>query len=87
MAWVARLTAQLLRGYQVAVSPFLPRACRFEPSCSEFARQAVLTHGPARGLWFALKRLGRCHPLHPGGYDPPPARPGGHLVSPRRVSE
>ena len=67
------LVAWLIRGYQEVVSPLLPRACRFEPTCSEFARQAVRGHGLARGVWLTLRRLARCHPLHPGGYDPPPA--------------
>lgn len=64
--------------YQQVLSPLLPRACRFEPSCSEYARQALAAHGLARGGWLALRRLLRCHPLHPGGVDPPPpARSGG----------
>jgi uncharacterized protein len=62
-----------IRAYQVIVRPFLPRACRFEPSCSEYAREAVRAHGAARGLWLATWRICRCHPFHPGGYDPPPA--------------
>ncbi|MBI4240911.1 MAG: membrane protein insertion efficiency factor YidD [Candidatus Rokubacteria bacterium] len=68
----ARWVAWLLRGYQRGLSPLLPRICRFEPTCSEYARQAVLSHGLARGGWLAVRRLVRCHPLHPGGYDPPP---------------
>lgn len=68
---VTRGVAWLIWGYKQALSPLLPRACRFVPTCSEYARQAVLEHGPARGCWLALKRLARCHPFHPGGYDPP----------------
>ncbi|HEU4367887.1 MAG TPA: membrane protein insertion efficiency factor YidD [Methylomirabilota bacterium] len=60
--------------YQWLVSPLLPRACRFAPTCSEYARLALLEHGLARGTWLALCRLARCHPFHPGGYDPPPAQ-------------
>jgi putative membrane protein insertion efficiency factor len=60
--------------YQRWVSPFLPRACRFAPTCSEYARLAVLEHGLVRGSWLALWRLVRCHPFNPGGYDPPPVR-------------
>jgi putative membrane protein insertion efficiency factor len=60
--------------YQRLVSPLLPAACRFAPTCSEYARQAVLEHGLARGAWLAVRRLGRCHPFNPGGYDPPPVR-------------
>lgn len=80
MTWLARCAARLLWGYQRALSPLLPRACRFEPTCSEYARQAVLGHGVVRGAWLALRRLVRCHPLHAGGYDPPPvpiSGPGG----------
>lgn len=76
MTWLARSTAWLLRAYHRALSPLLPPACRFEPSCSEYARRALLCHGLGRGLGLALKRLARCHPLHPGGYDPPPAPTG-----------
>jgi uncharacterized protein len=61
--------------YQRVVSPLLPRACRFAPTCSEYARVAVLEHGAARGAWLAMRRIARCHPFHPGGYDPPPVRP------------
>ena len=62
----------LIRGYQVAISPLLPRSCRFYPSCSEYAAQAIERHGLARGSALAAKRLLRCHPLHPGGLDPVP---------------
>lgn len=72
MSWAARWAAWILKGYQQVVSPVLPRACRFEPTCSEFTRQVVLGHGVTRGFWLGLRRLARCHPLHPGGYDPPP---------------
>jgi uncharacterized protein len=70
----ARLLAALIGAYQRLVSPLLPRACRFAPTCSEYARQALLEHGPARGAWLAVTRLARCHPFNPGGYDPPPMR-------------
>jgi len=62
----------LLRLYKLAVSPFLPPACRFTPSCSEYAFEAVATHGPVRGIVLAARRLGRCHPWNPGGPDPVP---------------
>ena len=61
-----------IRGYQLLVSPVLPASCRFHPSCSEYARQAVSKHGAGKGSWLSLRRLGRCHPFHPGGYDPVP---------------
>ncbi len=62
----------LVKSYQRLVSPLLPRACRFYPSCSAYAAEALRRHGAARGTWLALKRLGRCHPFHPGGLDPVP---------------
>jgi uncharacterized protein len=61
--------------YQRAISPVLPRACRFAPTCSEYARLAVGELGALRGGWLAIRRVARCHPFHPGGYDPPPVRP------------
>jgi putative membrane protein insertion efficiency factor len=67
------IAAALIVGYQRLVSPWLPPACRFAPSCSEYARLALLEHGLARGVWLSVRRLGKCHPFHPGGYDPPPA--------------
>lgn len=72
MTPLARLLVLLIRGYQVALSPMLGRRCRFAPTCSEYARRAVVEHGAVRGSALALARLGRCHPFHRGGYDPPP---------------
>jgi len=69
-----RLAVASLRAYQSLVSPFLPSACRFAPTCSEYARVAVVEHGLVRGTALGVWRLARCHPFHPGGYDPPPAR-------------
>ena len=65
-----KLIGGVLRLYKVAVSPFLPSACRYYPSCSEYMRQAVEKYGVARGLWMGVKRLSRCHPFHAGGLDP-----------------
>jgi putative membrane protein insertion efficiency factor len=62
----------LVRGYQVVLSPLLPASCRFYPSCSAYAVQALERHGALRGSWLALRRLARCHPFRPGGYDPVP---------------
>ncbi|MBS1189871.1 MAG: hypothetical protein H6R10_1663 [Rhodocyclaceae bacterium] len=62
----------LLRCYQYAISPLLGRNCRYVPSCSEYAVEAVQKYGAARGGWLGLKRVCRCHPWHPGGYDPVP---------------
>ncbi len=67
-----RVGAFVVRGYQLLLRPLLPAACRFEPSCSEYGRQVLLTHGLLRGGWLAVRRIVRCHPWHPGGYDPPP---------------
>ena len=72
---MTRVVLAALRVYQHVVSPLLPRACRFAPTCSEYARLALLEHGLGRGGWLALRRILRCHPLHPGGDDPPPVRP------------
>jgi hypothetical protein len=62
----------LIRIYQKLVSPLLPPSCRFYPSCSEYARQALDQHGAMKGVWLATKRLARCHPYHAGGFDPVP---------------
>lgn len=61
-----------LRGYQYAIRPMLGANCRFFPSCSDYAIEALQRHGAARGSWLAAKRLCKCHPYHPGGYDPVP---------------
>lgn len=68
-----RLIIALIRAYQVAISPWLPASCRFEPSCSEYARIAVERFGAGRGSWLALRRLMRCHPF--GGHGPDPVPP------------
>ena len=60
----------LLQGYKKVVSPFLPSACRYSPTCSEYMMQAVAKYGAARGVWMGLKRLARCHPFREGGVDP-----------------
>lgn len=69
----------LLRTYQLALSPLLGPACRFMPTCSEYALQSVRTHGALAGLWYALRRLVRCHPFCAGGVDP--------VVAPRKAKE
>lgn len=61
-----------VRGYQVALSPLLPAACRYYPSCSAYAIEALEKHGAVRGSWLAARRIARCHPFRPGGYDPVP---------------
>jgi putative membrane protein insertion efficiency factor len=65
-----RFVTVLLRGYKFAISPLLPSACRFYPTCSEYMLEAVTKYGALKGCWLGLKRLGRCHPFHEGGYDP-----------------
>lgn len=72
MAWLLRLC---LRGYQLLISPLLGSRCRFYPSCSSYAMQAIELHGAWRGSWLAIRRLGRCHPYHPGGLDFVPGSP------------
>jgi putative membrane protein insertion efficiency factor len=62
----------VLRGYQYAIRPLLGANCRFYPSCSDYAREAIDRHGAAKGCWLAMRRVVRCHPYHPGGCDPVP---------------
>lgn len=69
---VRQAIVTLLRWYQVIISPFFGNNCRFMPSCSSYAIEAVNEHGVLRGLWLALRRLSRCHPWHEGGIDPVP---------------
>lgn len=68
----AILLVTLIRGYQLLVSPLLPPSCRFHPSCSRYALEAVVRHGALKGSWLAVRRLSHCHPFHPGGVDPVP---------------
>ncbi|WP_127347316.1 membrane protein insertion efficiency factor YidD [Pseudidiomarina mangrovi] len=64
----------LIRLYQWLISPLLGPRCRFQPTCSQYAIEAIEKHGMMRGFWLAMKRIGKCHPGHPGGYDPVPRR-------------
>jgi len=70
----ARFLVLLLTGYRMFISPLLGPRCRFYPSCSAYALEAVQVHGALRGSWLAARRLSRCHPFHAGGLDPVPAR-------------
>ncbi|MBO0803765.1 MAG: membrane protein insertion efficiency factor YidD [Nocardiopsaceae bacterium] len=73
----ARVLIAPIIAYQRFLSPLLAPRCRFAPSCSQYAVEALREHGAARGLWLAVRRLSRCHPFNPGGYDPVPIRPQG----------
>lgn len=72
-----RLLIGLIRGYKILISPLLPPACRFQPTCSEYAMEAVERFGIFRGGGMAIMRVLRCHPFHPGGYDPVPPKEDG----------
>jgi putative membrane protein insertion efficiency factor len=71
---IARAAIAALRGYQRWISPALPQACRYRPTCSEYMREAIEVHGVARGGWLGTKRLCRCHPWGGHGWDPVPPR-------------
>ncbi|MFK8115643.1 MAG: membrane protein insertion efficiency factor YidD [Rubripirellula sp.] len=68
---LAAIMVQLIRFYQIGISPLIGPNCRFTPTCSQYAIEAIRKHGAIRGGWRATKRICRCHPWNPGGYDPP----------------
>jgi putative membrane protein insertion efficiency factor len=78
---VARVLLVPIRFYRKWISPALPPSCRFEPSCSAYAVEALTTHGALPGFWLTVRRLLRCGPWHPGGYDPVPPRRGSTVRS------
>lgn len=69
-----KLLIGLIRGYKLLISPLLPPACRYQPTCSTYAIEAIERFGILRGGWLAVGRIVRCHPFHPGGYDPVPSK-------------
>lgn len=69
-----RLLILVVRAYRYLISPLLGNHCRFYPSCSSYALEAIEEHGAARGSWLAMRRISRCHPFHPGGVDPVPEK-------------
>jgi putative membrane protein insertion efficiency factor len=69
---IARVLIQGIRFYQKWISPLKPATCRFYPTCSAYGKEALERYGPAKGMWLTTRRICRCHPFHPGGYDPVP---------------
>lgn len=69
---MSRLLILCIRFYQIFISPLKPPTCRFYPTCSAYAIEAIQKKGPMKGTWLAIKRIAKCHPFHPGGYDPVP---------------
>lgn len=67
-----KLLIKLIRFYQYFISPLSPPSCRFVPSCSHYACETIIKHGVIKGVWLSLRRIARCNPWHPGGYDPAP---------------
>jgi len=67
-----RFALGLIRLYQLTLSPVMPKSCRFSPTCSHYTYEAISRFGFFKGVWLGIKRLARCHPFHPGGYDPVP---------------
>ncbi|NVK43021.1 MAG: membrane protein insertion efficiency factor YidD [Oceanospirillaceae bacterium] len=78
------LLIALIRGYQLLISPLLGPRCRFYPSCSQYGIEAIRSHGPLRGSWLTLRRLLKCHPGHPGGFDPVPPGCGCDATQPKK---
>ena len=79
-----RLLIGLIRTYQLLLSPLLGPRCRFYPSCSDYAQQAITLHGPIKGAWLSIKRISHCHPGHPGGIDEVPSGPTHSHSTPHR---
>jgi uncharacterized protein len=77
MTWSVRVGVLAVRAYQLVLGPLTGGACRFEPSCSAYAVDAIQTHGLIKGAWLALRRVARCHPFSGAGFDPVPPRSRG----------
>ncbi|MEE8045443.1 MAG: membrane protein insertion efficiency factor YidD [Dehalococcoidia bacterium] len=71
---MSKIFLLLIKGYKMAISPYMPGQCRYDPTCSEFAADAIKTHGAVSGSWLAFKRVSRCHPGRSRGYDPVPEK-------------
>lgn len=69
---MSQLLIKLIRAYQYIISPFIGPSCRFTPTCSEYTADAICKYGAIKGTWLGIKRIKRCHPWNPGGYDPVP---------------
>ncbi len=69
-----RVALGLIRFYQITISQVMPHSCRFTPTCSQYTYESIARFGLFKGVWLGMKRLGRCHPFHPGGYDPVPGK-------------
>lgn len=83
MTWPRRLIVVVIKAYSFVISPLLGPRCRFQPTCSAYAIEAVGHHGALKGAWLGLRRIGRCHPLGGSGYDPVPDSAPGEAVGPR----
>jgi putative membrane protein insertion efficiency factor len=88
MSVAARALVAVVTGYRRFVSPLLGQRCRFAPTCSAYALQALTEHGALRGGWLAIRRIARCHPFHPGGHDPvPPGRSSSATMMTERLTQ
>ena len=77
----------MIRGYQILISPFLGHRCRFLPSCSHYATEAINNYGTLKGGFFAIRRICKCHPFHAGGYDPVPGTEQVHKQQPDQIKK